>query len=105
MHIVRLNIPGFLFRFIPFVFIITIAGHKTCAAETVTTQWSGDAELVYDTGFMHMLMKHPDGGGDPKDVGKTSFKSIDGGETWKESPFGPLGQTRCAGKAFPVSGD
>lgn len=34
------------------------------------------------------------GGGDPKDVGKTSFKSSDGGETWKESPFGPLGQTR-----------
>ncbi|MHB9028992.1 MAG: hypothetical protein ACYC9O_09500, partial [Candidatus Latescibacterota bacterium] len=35
------------------------------------------------------------GGGNPVDVGKTSFKSIDGGETWKESPFGPLGQDRC----------
>jgi len=35
------------------------------------------------------------GGGDPADVGKTSFKSVDGGETWKESPFGPLGQTRA----------
>ncbi len=35
------------------------------------------------------------GGGDPKDVGKTSFKSFDGGETWKESPFGPLGNTRA----------
>lgn len=35
------------------------------------------------------------GGGDPADVGKTSFKSTDGGETWKESPFGPLGQTRA----------
>ncbi|MDP2984633.1 MAG: transglutaminase-like domain-containing protein [Candidatus Latescibacter sp.] len=33
------------------------------------------------------------GGGDPKEVGKTSFKSTDGGETWKESPFGPLGKT------------
>jgi len=36
-----------------------------------------------------------DGGGDPADVGKTSFKSTDGGESWKESPFGPLGQTRA----------
>lgn len=35
------------------------------------------------------------GGGNPADVGKTSFKSQDGGETWKESPFGPLGQTRA----------
>ena len=35
------------------------------------------------------------GGGDPKDVGKTSFKSTNSGETWKESPFGPLGQTRA----------
>ncbi|MFC1541917.1 transglutaminase-like domain-containing protein [Candidatus Latescibacterota bacterium] len=35
------------------------------------------------------------GGGNPADVGKTSFKSADGGETWKESPFGPLGQTRA----------
>ncbi len=35
------------------------------------------------------------GGGDPADVGKTSFKSGDGGETWKESPFGPLGNDRC----------
>jgi len=30
------------------------------------------------------------GGGNPADVGKTSFKSTDGGESWKESPFGPL---------------
>ena len=35
------------------------------------------------------------GGGDPANVGKTSFKSTDGGESWKESPFGPLGQTRA----------
>lgn len=35
------------------------------------------------------------GGGDPADVGKTSFVSTDGGESWKESPFGPLGQTRA----------
>lgn len=35
------------------------------------------------------------GGGDPADVGKTSFKSTNGGETWKESPFGPLGKVRA----------
>ncbi|MFC1694020.1 transglutaminase-like domain-containing protein [Candidatus Latescibacterota bacterium] len=35
------------------------------------------------------------GGGNPADVGKTSFKSTDGGESWKESPFGPLGKTRA----------
>ncbi|MBN1292262.1 MAG: transglutaminase domain-containing protein [Candidatus Latescibacteria bacterium] len=36
-----------------------------------------------------------EGGGNPADVGKSSFKSRDGGESWKESPFGPLGQTRA----------
>ncbi len=35
------------------------------------------------------------GGGDPAHVGETSFKSADGGETWRESPFGPMGQTRA----------
>jgi hypothetical protein len=35
------------------------------------------------------------GGGNPANVGKTSFKSTDSGETWKESPFGPLGDTRA----------
>ena len=35
------------------------------------------------------------GGGDPAHVGETSFKSTDGGESWKQSPFGPLGQTRA----------
>jgi len=35
------------------------------------------------------------GGGDPADVGKTSFKSVDGGRSWKESPFGPDGKTRA----------
>ncbi len=35
------------------------------------------------------------GGGDPANVGKTSYKSTDGGETWKESPFGPLGKDRA----------
>ncbi len=35
------------------------------------------------------------GGGDPKNVGETSYKSVDGGETFKKSPFGPLGQDRA----------
>ncbi len=35
------------------------------------------------------------GGGDPSEVGKTSFKSTDGGESWKESAFGPLGKVRA----------
>jgi len=29
------------------------------------------------------------GGGDPAHVGETSFKSFDGGKSWKKSPFGP----------------
>ena len=37
--------------------------------------------------------EYENGGGDPKDVGKTSFKSFDGGRSWKESPFGPDGRT------------
>ncbi len=37
---------------------------------------------------------YPQGGGDPSNVGKTSFKSVDGGKTWAESPFGPDEKTR-----------
>jgi hypothetical protein len=36
-----------------------------------------------------------DGGGDPGPVGRTSFKSIDGGRTWRQSPFGPDEKTRA----------
>ncbi|MFA6472727.1 MAG: hypothetical protein WCU00_11875, partial [Candidatus Latescibacterota bacterium] len=36
-----------------------------------------------------------DGGGDPAHVGETSFKSFDGGKTWKESPFGPEQKDRA----------
>jgi transglutaminase-like putative cysteine protease len=36
----------------------------------------------------------PQGGGDPAHVGETSFKSTDGGKSWKESPFGPEGRVR-----------
>jgi len=45
--------------------------------------------------FLARADEFAEGGGDPANVGKTSFKSTDGGETWKESPFGPLGNTRA----------
>lgn len=35
------------------------------------------------------------GGGDPSHVGENSFKSFDGGESWKASPFGPGKNERC----------
>ncbi|MFC1528337.1 hypothetical protein ACFL5B_00355 [Candidatus Latescibacterota bacterium] len=35
------------------------------------------------------------GGGDPKDVGNTSYKSTNGGKSWKQSPFGPDGKDRA----------
>jgi len=35
------------------------------------------------------------GGGDPAGVGRGSFRSSDGGRSWKESPFGPDGKTRA----------
>ncbi len=39
--------------------------------------------------------EYPDGGGDPERVGETSFRSDNGGRSWKESPFGPEGDTRA----------
>jgi hypothetical protein len=36
-----------------------------------------------------------DGGGDPTQVGETSFVSIDGGQSWSESAFGPEESTRA----------
>ena len=36
-----------------------------------------------------------DGGGDPTHVGETSFKSINGGKSWQESPFGPERKDRA----------
>lgn len=45
--------------------------------------------------FISRADEFENGGGDPKHVGKTSYKSVDGGKTWKESPFGPQGQTRA----------
>jgi hypothetical protein len=45
--------------------------------------------------FLSRADEYALGGGDPAEVGKTSFKSIDGGHSWKESPFGPRGQTKA----------
>ena len=36
-----------------------------------------------------------EGGGDPALVGETSFKSVNGGKSWKKSPFGPEGNDRA----------
>lgn len=36
-----------------------------------------------------------EGGGDPTNVGKTSFKSLDDGKTWKQSPFGADEKTKA----------
>ena len=45
------------------VFLTSLINFEVSAsAETVTTKWSGDAEMIYETGFMHMLMKNPSGG-------------------------------------------
>ncbi|MEN8203764.1 MAG: transglutaminase domain-containing protein [Bacteroidota bacterium] len=35
------------------------------------------------------------GGGDPTHVGETSFRSANGGKSWKESPFGPSEDERA----------
>ncbi len=35
------------------------------------------------------------GGGNPQNVGITSFKSFDGGKSWKQSPFGPDRKTKA----------
>ncbi len=32
---------------------------EPAAAKTVTTKWEGNAETIYDTGFVHMLRKYP----------------------------------------------
>ena len=41
---------------------LALAIPATVQAETVKTTWGGPAELIYDTGFMHMLKKNPGGG-------------------------------------------
>ena len=49
-------------RLVLIFFVILFGSLTAFAAEKVITTWGGDAEFVYDTGFMHKLMKHPDGG-------------------------------------------
>jgi hypothetical protein len=63
-----------------------------------TIELSSPEARTEDEGWILYIARadeFPDGGGDPADVGKTSFRSDDGGESWRESPFGPLGQTRA----------
>ena len=46
--------------------IVTIILAITCllsgSAESITIKMGGNAEAFYESGFMHMLMKHPSGG-------------------------------------------
>jgi len=52
-------------RFTPIMLVTAVfclPAARPYAAETVTTRWGGDAEFVYETGFMHKLMRHPGGG-------------------------------------------
>ena len=46
--------------FCVFLTVCTISP-PAAEAETVTTTWGGDAGIVYETGFMHMLMQRRDG--------------------------------------------
>jgi len=45
--------------------------------------------------FLARAEEFEHGGGDPSQVGETSFKSFDGGKSWKKSPFGPERKDRC----------
>ena len=45
--------------FVPLLVLILLPPFKAEGAATVTTNWGGGAGLVYDTGFMQMLMKQP----------------------------------------------
>ncbi len=47
---------------ISMVLLVLLMTVPAAEADQVTTSWGGDAEMMYDTGFMNMLMKHPDGG-------------------------------------------
>jgi hypothetical protein len=44
------------------IFLLLAYAAAAAQAETVKTTWGGPAELIYDTGFMHMLKKNPGGG-------------------------------------------
>ncbi|MBN1293911.1 MAG: transglutaminase domain-containing protein, partial [Candidatus Latescibacteria bacterium] len=42
-------------------FVLIIGLSLSVAAQNEQVSWSADAEQIYDTGFMHMLKKHPNG--------------------------------------------
>lgn len=47
---------------IPFCALLILIVSFTAVAEPVSVSWQGDALDVYESGFMHMLMKQPSGG-------------------------------------------
>ena len=40
-----------------FLLVFLLGTVVSAGAQTVSTKWGGDAGMVYDAGFMHMLMK------------------------------------------------
>ncbi len=48
---------GCVIRRVSIFVLFLLVSAVNIQAELVTTQWGGDASSVYDTGFMHMLMK------------------------------------------------
>ncbi len=44
------------------IFILAFSMADMAYGERITTTWGGDAQKVYETGFMNMLMKAPGGG-------------------------------------------
>jgi hypothetical protein len=67
------------------------------AGENIIELWCPDAESPEEGWDLYIARadEFTQGGGDPRLVGETSFRSDDGGETWKQSPFGPDEQTRA----------
>jgi hypothetical protein len=52
----------FTYRVSFIFFMLVFSQAVSVSAEKVSTSWGGSAEMVYDTGFMHKLMRAPDGG-------------------------------------------
>ncbi len=44
------------------ILIFVLPAMSVFGAQTVTTSWGGDAEMVYETGFVENRMKHSGGG-------------------------------------------
>ena len=50
-------------RVISALLVMIVFSIMPASGDRVTTTWGGDAKMIYDTGFMHMLMKNNKDGG------------------------------------------